>query len=334
MRKELLDLLLCPQCETSFQVVPYKSDGECIKEGLLRCNYCGKEYPIIDTIPRMLPNSQQSKSPTDLLKRETQESFGYQWQSFRQMSCDFRDNFLNYIYPVKPEFFKGKFGLDAGCGFGRHIYNAAKFGAKMVGIDFSQAIESSYLNTRQLDNVYLAQADIYNLPFPKDKFDFVYSIGVLHHLPNPELGFQSLLRLVKPKGAIFIWVYSNQRKWTIKILELVRKITTQLPFPLLKALCFFIALIDYYFLVFPFCLMRRNKYLGERLEKFLFPRIRLYWQYPFQVNFADWFDRLSAPIRFYYDGNEIKGWFEKAGLRNITVSSTGYYGWRAYGEKD
>src|SRR4030043_2454653 len=97
----------------------------------------------------------------EFLQKKTQKSFGFQWTAFSEMCCDFRENFLNYISPVSPEFFKGKLGLDAGCGFGRHIYNAALFGAKMVGMDFSSAIEMAQRNTSGLKNVFLIKGDIY-----------------------------------------------------------------------------------------------------------------------------------------------------------------------------
>jgi hypothetical protein len=50
------------------------------------------------------------------------------------------------------------------------------------------------------------------------------------------------------------------------------------------------------------------------------------------VCYADWFDRLSAPIRFYYDGEDLAGWAARAGLVNVRISQTGLYGWRLYGE--
>jgi len=355
MKLEMLDLLSCPNCRKPFRLASFKKEDSDTLEGILYCG-CGRAYPIIDSIPRILPEAfvlyrdftekyrgqinsyvKSGYCPKDFniqdLKKKTQASFGYQWTSFSQMSCDFRDNFLNYIWPVEPEFFKGKLGMDAGCGFGRHIYNAAKFGAKMVGVDFSRAIESTYRNTKAVANISLAQADIYNLPFTGESFDFVYSLGVLHHLPGPEAGFRSLVRMVKPGGSIFIWVYSKRRKWAIRILEPIRKVTTRLPFPLLKIFCFFAAVIDYYLFIWPLRLLKQNKFLSRHLARFIFPRACLYGHYPFQVNFADWFDRLSAPIRFYYDGKDMHNWFERAGLANIKVSATGLYGWRAYGEK-
>src|SRR5438093_1467405 len=39
-------------------------------------------------------------------------------------------------------------------------------------------------------------------------FAFVFSIGVLHHLPDPELGFDRLVRLVQPAGRILVWLYA------------------------------------------------------------------------------------------------------------------------------
>ena len=56
-------------------------------------------------------------------------------------------------------------------------------------------------------------------------------------------------------------------------------------------------------------------------------------EYPFQVAYADWFDRLAAPIRFYYDGDAMRGWLDRAQLDHTAISPTGLFGWRAYGER-
>ena len=270
---------------------------------------------------------------SESLKKKTQRSFSFQWRNFSVMSCDFKDNFLNYISPLEPEFFKNKLVLDAGCGFGRHLYNAALFGAKMVGMDFSDAIESSRENTRMLRNVYLVKGDIYNPPFTDKAFDFVYSIGVLHHLPDPEKGFCSLLRFVKNGGSIFIWVYSDSRKFINALLESVRIFTTRMPFTLLKIICFIFAALDY-LITLSFKLLNKIGILNKIIEKITFERIKVYMRYPFQVTYADWFDRLSAPIRFYYNADDLNGWAKRAGLKKVIISPTGNYGWRLYGEKE
>lgn len=267
---------------------------------------------------------------TDLLKERSRRSFGYQWTVFGEMAEQFEADFLNYIHPIPPEFFLGKVGLDAGCGFGRHLYHASRFGARMVGLDFSHAIFRAGEVTRELDGVACVQGDLLSPPLRPHTFDFVYSIGVLHHLPDPEAGFRSLLPLLRPGGSVFIWVYSKSRAATNTLLEAVRAVTSRLPLPAIRALAFLAAVLDWCGLIVPYRLARRL--FGPSIDRFVFSRIRIYARYPFQVVLADWFDRLSAPIRHYFDSQDLHGWATRASLANVRISATGLYGWRLYGE--
>ncbi len=264
------------------------------------------------------------------MDKRTQRSFGYQWTVFGEMQEQFEADFLNYIHPIGPDFFPGKRGLDAGCGYGRHVYHAARFGARMVGLDFSRAIERAHDVTASLDNVRVVQGDIANPPFRPGAFDFVYSLGVLHHLRDPEAGFRALLALVRPGGAAFIWVYSKSRGFTNAVLEAARAITARLPLPITRALSWLGAAIDWVGFIQPYRLLRRL--FGPGIDRLTLPRIRVYARYPFQVCYADWFDRLSAPVRFYYNEQDLQQWAQRAGLTNVRISSTGLYGWRLYGE--
>lgn len=273
--------------------------------------------------------SETVKNAADL-RAQTRKSFGYQWTEFGEMKDQFKDDFLNYIDPIPPEFFVGKRGLDAGCGFGRHMYYAAKFGARMVGLDFSRAIERAHAITNELDHVRLIQGDILRPPFQPGSFDFVYSLGVLHHTVNPEAGFQALRALVKPGGSIFVWVYSKSRRWTNTVLEAARAVTAKLPLGVTRALSWTGAAVDTVGFIWPYRLLRGA--VGPAVDRVTLPRIRVYARYPFQVCYADWFDRLSAPIRFYYNGDDLQGWADRAGLVNVRISQTGLYGWRLYGE--
>jgi len=224
-------------------------------------------------------------------------------------------------------------GLDLGCGFGRHIYNAAKFGAEMIGVDISEAIESTRANTNDLPNVHLVQADVYHLPIRHGVLDFAYSIGVLHHTPDPEAAFRCLVPLVKSGGSVFVWVYSKSRTFWNFGLQCVRAVTTRLPKRLQKGLSLGAAVIDYGGFVGPYKVAASVPGLRRVVQKLPLQRLRLYSTYPFQVVYADWFDRLAAPIRFYYDGDDMEGWLTRASLTRHTISPTGLFGWRAYGER-
>ncbi|MBI5570918.1 MAG: methyltransferase domain-containing protein [Desulfomonile tiedjei] len=356
MRQFLLQLLRCPQCRGTLEATAFErsSGGEEIVEGVLVCG-CGASYPIANTIPRVLENAYElfpdfaeryrerlpanRRPPASGKARgwfessvvRTQRSFGYQWTTFSEMVCDFRDNFWNYLHPATPETFKGRLGLDAGCGFGRHIYHAAACGAEMVGVDLSRAIDATHKNTRQFPNVHLVQANIYALPFEPGTFDFVYSIGVLHHLPDPGRGINALAGLVKPNGSMFVWLYSSTRRITNFFLEAVRHLTTRLPYSIVNGMSFAGALVDQVFFVLPYRAVRRIPGVGGIAEKLAPPRIKMYSRYPFQVLHADWFDRLAAPVRFYYSEAQVREALEMAGLGEIQTSPTGYYGWRGCG---
>ena len=354
MKPRLLDWLMFPWCRGAFALTAYdgSAPGAEVTEGLLHCA-CGRRFPIVNGIPRILEDAfplfpdfvqrhrdclpplpdvpvMQTREAEAI--RRTRESFGYQWTEFSEMAIDFRQNFLQYIHPIDETFFPGKMGLDLGCGFGRHIYHAAKFGAEMIGVDLSEAIESTRANTKQLPNVHLIQADVYHLPIKDGVLDFAYSIGVLHHLPDPEAGFRALVPLVKPGGSVFVWVYSKKRRLLNFCLESIRVVTTRLPKRVQKGLSLVSALADYT-VIAPYKVATSLPAVGPVLQKLPLPRLRLYAAYPFQVIYADWFDRYAAPIRFYYDDQDMKGWLTRASLSRQTISPTGLFGWRAYGER-
>jgi len=355
VRAKLLDLLMCPWCQGELTMVPFDgaAPGADVTEGLLTCA-CGRSFPIVNGIPRILENAftlfpdfvhtHRDRLPplpevraiktreADAIRR-TRESFGYQWTQFAEMVIDFRENFLTYIHPLDESFFPGKIGLDLGCGFGRHIYNAAKFGAEMIGVDLSDAIESTRVNTQGLPNVHLVQADVYHLPIRPGVLDFAYSIGVLHHTPDPEAAFRCLVPLVKPGGSVFVWVYSKSRSFWNFCLESVRAVTTRLPPRVQKGISLAAALVDYGGFVGPYKVAVAVPGLRNVVGKLPLQRLKLYSVYPFQVVYADWFDRLAAPIRFYYNGEDMEGWLSRAKLTHHAISPTGLFGWRAYGER-
>ena len=264
------------------------------------------------------------------LQRMTQRSFDFQWTQFPDMVPANEEHFLNYIHPIKPDFFGGKRVLDAACGFGRHAYYAAGYGARrIVGLDFSDAIFSARDVNRERPNVSLVKGDIFGLPFKPASFDCIYSLGALHHLPDPEGGFHALMDYVKPGGAIAIWVYSKRRRFINRIIEGVRIFTRNIPLATLKKFSFFCACLDYFCFILPYKLLRGFHIVEARM----LPRIKLYAKFPFWVNYADWFDRLSAPVRYYFDREDMRDWARRARLVNVVVSPTGWYGWRLYGER-
>lgn len=233
------------------------------------------------------------------LKERTAESFGYEWAKFHDIYAEYEANFMGYIAPISKGFFKGKLVLDAGCGAGRHSYFAAKYGARVVAIDLSEKSVQSTKNNLVGFDAEVLQDDLCTFEYT-EKFDYVFSIGVLHHLPDPQAGFNHLVSMVKPGGTISIWVYSQEDNWlALHLYEALRKITTRIPHKIL-----------YYLSYIPAVTV-------EVCNRLNLPIFRYYKKFPFKTKLNDAFDVFSAPSAKYYRLEDIYGWFRSAGVMGI-----------------
>ena len=238
------------------------------------------------------------------LKAQTMSSFGYEWNEFSEYDAQ---NFLELIHPVQPNYFESKLGLDCGCGAGRHTQQAVGYGAEMVAMDLSWAVDASYNKNLPSARAMVVQCDVFNLPFKAEGFDFIYSLGVLHHTTNPPGSFDALVPLLKPGGGIMVWIYSSTRKVVLFLLKLARLITLRLPNAIIKAISFVAACIDYGLFVWPYKVLSRVTFLRSILENIVPPRVKGYAKYDFHVSYTDWFDRLSYPCVNYYSGEQVLG---------------------------
>ncbi len=343
MKTRLLDWLVCPTCaEGSLALEVWRESTGEIEEGVLTCSSCARPYPIIGGIPRMLPDALRHLTvdyhgdffaryadrlqafPAEGWRQQdgwwsaegrTIRSYSYQWRKFKQMFPDWEQVFLDSIAPVTREFFAGKVGLDGGCGFGRSLFYSATYGAEMIGLDLSEAIEAARENTRQFENVHLVQGDIFHPPVRRASLDFVYSIGVLHHLPDPKGGFMSLQRLVKPGAPVFIWVYLRGRGRQIAAFTMMRAISTRLPLRILNVLALGLAAAHWLLWIAPFKLLT---HMGATRLASRIP-FAFYARYPFRALHTDWFDGLSVPLQRYYRPEEVAEWYREAGHERVRI---------------
>ncbi|HEY2963249.1 MAG TPA: class I SAM-dependent methyltransferase, partial [Pyrinomonadaceae bacterium] len=223
--------------------------------------------------------------------------------------------------------------LDAGCGNGRFAYYAGKYAREVWAIDLGPAVEVARKNTAALENVHVVQADLYHPPFPLEGFDFIYSIGVLHHLPEPESAFQNLLRYLKPGGEIQIYLYWQAERRPIKSLLLsvvnsARNLTTRMPHWAVHALAYPSALAAFVFFVWPYRLMQLVPPLRATAANM---PMKQYAVLPFRVCVNDQLDRFSAPIENRYTRSQVETWLTSAGLKRSQVIPN--FGWLGTGQK-
>lgn len=357
MNDELLRLLRCTGCGRPFELKAFAARGEEIEDGLLLCRECERLYPIIAGVPRMLrgqrlhnlvtgldafsmrygiqfplPESPE-EGPVEATSIAVAKGFEFEWSKYTEAREEDECELFKYLGDVlAPADFAGRLILDAGCGQGRLAHFVAKFDARtVVCVDLSEAILKGQPHLGGLmGQVHVLQGDIYDLPFGAS-FDIVYSIGVLHHLPDPEGGFRELVARVRPGGQIFLWTYGDSA--VVPFLRLARRITRRIPHRLMWPLSFAPA-VAFYALTAVYRSLRRVPGLQGLADRIPFH------QYSDQSLRKLWItalDHLSTPIVHYYRREDMESWLERAGLTDRVVSErwAGRAGstWRACGTR-
>lgn len=328
MKPKLLDLLACPLCGGDILIAHEAvRDGEEIVEGELSCVKCGRSYDITRGVPRFSALDSIEKE-----KAQTAENFGWQWTHFTQEDEKYEEQFLGWLQPVRPEFFEGKIVLEGGCGKGRHTRLSAEWGAReVVGIDLSDAVESAHKVARELPNAHIVQADIFKLPF-KRVFDYAFSVGVLHHTPDPKAAFLSMCSKVRSGGHISAWVYGEENNgWIVNYVDPVRMgFTSRISQPLLYHLSKLPTIGVY---AASKLLYRPANRISPEAAKRLF-----YNTYMNRLGNFGWreqhnivFDHLVAPTAFYVPRKEFENWWKEAGAGEVEITWHNENSWCGFG---
>jgi SAM-dependent methyltransferase len=203
---------------------------------------------------------------------------------------------------------------------------AHEYGATMLAMDLSPAVDATYAKARSIDGIDVVQGDIFNPPFVPGTFEFVYSIGVIHHTPDPPRAFRSLVPLVKPGGTIACLVYASGRPIALRLLGSIRSLTTRLPLPATKGLSWLAAAIDRYGPIALLRLARRFGASDAMLAKVFPEHVRIYADESFDTIYTDWLDRLSYPYVHYYDRDDMQEWLDRSRLEHTVVTELGTHG--------
>ena len=329
MKERLLNLLACPSCGGDILLAyASKYEEKEIIEAILSCKKCSREYKVVRGVPRF---ADLGKIEED--KAETAENFGWQWTHFTQEDDKYFDQFLGWLQPVKPDFFEGKIVLEGGCGKGRHTKLAADWGAKeVIGIDLGDGVESAFQLTRDLPNAHIIQCDIFKLPL-KRAFDYAFSVGVLHHTPDPKKAFLSLASKVKKGGNVSAWVYgAENNEWITKYVNPIREsFTSKISQPLLYQLSKLPTLSVF---LGTKLVYRPANIVAKPLAKHLF-----YNDYMNHLAAFGWreqhnivFDHLVAPTAFYISKPEFQDWWKEINAENVEIIWHNQNSWCGFGQ--
>ncbi len=295
MTPDVLDSIgACPRC------------GSALRGGAEAyvCQGCGVSWPIVGGIPRFVDSEHYVGS------------FGYQWRRHRTTQLDSRiqresEETFAAKTGLTPEDVRGKRVLDVGVGTGRFSDVVARWGGIPFGVDLSLAVLSARRNLARYSGAFVAQADLFHLPFRPESFDIVFSIGVIHHTPSTRDAFRAIAPLVKQGGTLAIAVYedapSHTRSYAFS--NHYRRYTVRLSHPALHFLSH-LAIARPHAIE---ALAAINKYVAGRVAEAIPMR-----EHPDPLwRVLDTFDWYSPHYQWKHDEQEVCRWFEDLGFENV-----------------
>lgn len=338
MRGWLLEWLRCPECAGTLQSREIAHESDEILEACLLCRQCRAWYPVVAGVPRLLPQSLRyeltrsfakrhaailaelglagsepplspaSDGPLGELKRSTQRNFGFEWTEYARHGWDdakYDLQFEQAVFASKsllvPEDVGGRLVLDAGCGNGRYSHWAGRYGGRVIGVDLTQAVDAAFANTRELENIAIVQADLFQLPFAPCVFDVIFSIGVLMHTGDAGRAFASLKRHLREGGTMTVHLYGAGNRIYEKVDALIRRRTTKMSVAQLQR-----------FTARAHAVARILDVAGMR--QFVSSFVRLD-EHPHCI-----FDWYAAPIATHHSYPEVLRWFEEEGISVVATN--------------
>ncbi len=268
---------------------------------------------------------------------DTVKSFGDEWSRIDQSSLSESEKnkiFYDYfsIFPFNL-IDHNSVGFDMGCGSGRWATLIAPLVKNLTCIDASSdAIEVAQENLKLFNNITYQVSSVDKTNLDVESFDFGYSLGVLHHLPNTYSAITSCSLLLK-KGAPFLlylyYSFDNKPIWykaIWKMSESIRYLVNKLPSALKFTVTNLLAIMVY----FP---LSKIALFFEKMSFNVdsFP-LSYYKDKSFYTMRTDSRDRFGTPLEKRFSKAEIKKMMKDSGFENIIFSKLKPY-WVVVGIK-
>jgi SAM-dependent methyltransferase len=250
------------------------------------------------------------------------DRFGYSWERFSTPTPAQEEQFRRWTIHLSPVTdWSGKTFLDAGCGAGRNSYWAMSYGAsRCVAIDLDErSLAAAKRNLANFQTADVRKCSIYDIPF-ESEFDIVFSIGVIHHLSEPDRAVRNLVKAAKPGGQVLIWVYGYENlELYVNVLNPLRTaLFSKIPVGLTRSLANLPAALIW-------AMTRAGwtplDYLRQ-LRSFSFAHIHHIC-----------FDQMLPRIANYWTRDQAVSLLQRAGLHDVRVAAVNHVSWSVIGRK-
>lgn len=267
---------------------------------------------------------------------DTVKSFGSEWHRFDQSGLGKKELervFNDYFQIVPTEIFDhNSIVADIGCGSGRWASVIAPKVGKLVCFEPSQAAEVAKKNLADYENVEIHDLRIDQLENFTENFDFVYSLGVVHHIPDTGKAIFDCVQTVKPGGYCLFYIYyalDNRPFWfrgIWRVSNLIRRFVAGRSETTKDILCDLIAFGIYV----PF------KLLNVISKKMRIPTKNIPLSYYSDKSIltlrTDARDRFGTPLEQRFNQIQIEKMLQDAGLTEIEFSNQAPF-WCVIGKK-
>ena len=265
----------------------------------------------------------QSFNNTDVA---TVSGFGKEWTRFRQETLspeETQEIFRQYfgIFPWERLPKDGGCGADIGCGSGRWARVVAPRVRELHLVDASgEALRVARTNLSGHQNVMFHCSSIGNLPFEDQSLDFAYSLGVLHHIPDPEAGMRAIASKLRPGAPLLLYMYyafDNRPAWyrsLWRLSDIVRRVLSRQPQAVKIIIAEAVAFCLYWPVARMAALLSR---CGAKIENW---PLAYYRDRSLYVMRTDALDRLGTRLEQRFTRIEVAEMFARSGLENVQFS--------------
>lgn len=271
------------------------------------------------------------------IDRDTVRDFGREWQRFDQTETShvemlraFGEYFAIFPWDSLP---REAVGFDAGCGSGRWAALVAPRVGRLHCVDASaEALNVAQRNLAGAANATFHEASLDAMPLADGSMDFGYSLGVLHHLPDPRAGLVACAAKLKPGAPLLIYIYyafDNRPVWfrlLWRISDAFRRAISKMPFRMKSLAAELFAALVYWPLARGARLFER---MGCNVESWPLSAYR--WRSYYSMR-TDALDRFGTRLEHRMTRAEIRTAMEAAGLHDIRFSPSVPH-WCAVGRK-
>lgn len=255
----------------------------------------------------------------------TVEGFGHEWSQFDQSELDESelDSLFDQYFSVFPwdEVPPAAVGMDVGCGSGRWAQKVAPRVQELHCIDASEsALAVARVNLADYDSCRFHHASVEGMPLEDGSMDFGYSLGVLHHIPDPQGGLAACARKLKPGAPFLVYLYyafDNRPVWfraLWQLTDLARRVISRLPMRAKFVVTGCVALLVYLPLA---RLARFAEKLGLRVD--LVP-LAYYRDRTFYTMRTDALDRFGTRLEKRFRADEVREMMVVSGFERIQFS--------------